>query len=236
MKPVNFRQKMNKINVIQSNPVVPSRNISKINKIKEKTFELLSTSTLHGLSRLTKAKINKKKFFIFMWFTFILTSFSAGSFFVIDNIIDYLKFNTVTTIDLINERESQFPTVSICGYPRINLSLEKTILNVRFDRIDIKNFSQIFEEYYDSVYGKCFRFNSGKNIYNQSIPILSSSTSGKPNDLKINLYADIPNKYDFSELLIYIHNHSSPPFDIDNGGKSIFIIILCTYSSRVIYF
>ena len=97
--------------------------------------------------------------------TFISTF--AGSYFVINNIFDFLKYNTVTSLDTINEQQSPFPTISICGFTSLNMSIEKLFLRVKFDRIDETNLSRIIEEYNDNVYGQCFRLNSGRNIYNE---------------------------------------------------------------------
>lgn len=154
-----------------------------------------------------------------MWFTFIFTSSITCSYFVIKSIVEYFNYNTVTTIDVINEQQSQFPTISFCiPYLNDNSKINEIISNVRFDRIDITNLSQVFEQYTDNVFGNCFRFNSGKNIYNETLEILNSTTGGKPNDLKINFYLQIPFGFDFVELIIFIHNHTSIPYDMDYGG------------------
>ncbi len=107
-----------------------------------------------------------------MWIIVTFISTCAGSYFVIDNIIDFLKYNTVTTLQEVYEQQPQFPTVSICGFTSLNMSIDKLFLRVRFDRIDETNLSKIIEEYNDNVYGQCFRFNSGRNIYNETYDIL----------------------------------------------------------------
>jgi hypothetical protein len=188
---------------------------NKVKRIKKRTRELLEVSTTHGLPNIVRAK---NLTILIMWIIVTFISTCAGSYFVIDNIIDFLKYNTVTSLETINEQQSQFPTVSICGYPSLNISIDKLILRVKFDRIDETNLSRFFEEFTDSVYGKCFRYNSGRNIYNETYDILNATKSGKPNNLKMNFYLDIPDGYDYSVILFYIHNKSSPPYDMDNGG------------------
>jgi hypothetical protein len=188
---------------------------NKIKKIKKKTSKLLKVSTFHGLPNIVRAK---KAIIIIMWIIVTFLSTCAGSYFIIDDIIDFFKYNTVTTLQEVYEQQSQFPTISICGYPPLNMSIDKLFLRVRFDRIDETNLSKIFEEFNDNVYGKCFRYNSGRNMYKETNDILNATKSGKPNNLKMNFYVDIPDGYDFSELLIFIHNHSSPPYEMENGG------------------
>ena len=49
------------------------------------------------------------------------------------------------------------------------------ILKFTFKNEELKDDMQNhFESYTDTAYGKCYRFNSGKNISNQSIPIKTS--------------------------------------------------------------
>jgi hypothetical protein len=187
----------------------------KIKKIKKRAHELLEVSTAHGLPNIMRAK---KRVIITMWIIVTFISTCAGSYFVIDNIIDFLKYNTVTTLETIKEQQSQFPTISICGNPPLNMSIDKLFLRVRFDRIDETNLSKIIEEYNDNVYGQCFRYNSGRNIYNETYDILNATKSGKPNNLKMKFYVDIPDGYDFPGIVFFMHNHSSPPYDMDNGG------------------
>jgi len=190
-------------------------NKEKLQKIKEKTSSLLEVSTAHGLPNIVRAK---NVTILIMWSIVTFVSTCACFYFVIDNILDFLKYNTVTTFQEVYEQQSQFPTISICGYPSINKSLDKLLLKVRFDRIDETNLSRIFEEFNDNVFGKCFRYNSGRNIYNETYDILNATESGKPNNLKMNFYVDVPDGYDFSEIAFFIHNHSSPPYEMDNGG------------------
>jgi hypothetical protein len=58
-----------------------------------------------------------------MWIIVTFISTCAGLYFVIDNIIDFLKYNTVTSLETINEQQSQFPTISICAYPSLNMKI-----------------------------------------------------------------------------------------------------------------
>jgi len=204
-----------RVKKLEEQSLIINNGESKVKRIKKRTRELLEVSTTHGLPNIVRAK---NLTILIMWIIVTFISTCAGSYFVIDNIIDFLKYNTVTSLETINEQQSQFPTVSICGFTSLNMSIDKLFLRVRFDRIDETNLSKIIEEYNDNVYGQCFRYNSGRNIYNETYDILNATKSGKPNNLKMNFYVDIPDGYDFPELLIFIHNHSSPPYDMDNGG------------------
>ena len=188
---------------------------SKLIKIKERSYELLLLSSAHGLPRLLKAK---KLFFTLMWLLFLLSSILMGSYFVINTILDYLNFNTTSNIKIINEQRAQFPTLAFCSYPKSNASLNETILRLRFDAVDEYDAGSLMEEFNDDYYGKCFRFNSGKNAYNQTIDILSSDVAGFENGFNLNVYLSVPRMYDFIEMILFIYNHSLPPLNLYNSG------------------
>jgi hypothetical protein len=187
----------------------------KSEKIKKIIIETLSSSTAHGIPNILKSN---NLFLIIFWSIVCGISLCVGSYFVIDNVLDYLEYHTVTTISVINEKQTQFPTISICSHPSINKTLNETFLRVRFDRVFEANVGKYFEQFEDPVFGKCFRFNSGRNVYGEKLDILNSTTNGRPNGLRIEVFVDMPKEYDFVELIINIHNHSTPPYNIDYGG------------------
>jgi hypothetical protein len=188
---------------------------TKLIKIKERSYELLLLSSAHGLPRLLKAK---KLFFTLMWLLFLLSSIFLGSYFVINTVLDYLKFYTNSNIKIINEQRAQFPTIAFCSYPKTNATLNETILRLRFDAVDEYDAGSLMEEFNDDYYGKCFRFNSGKNAYDQKIEILSSDVPGFDNGFNLNVYLRVPRMYDFTEMIFFIYNHSLPPLNLYNSG------------------
>ena len=210
---------------------------TKWRKIKTRISHQLLSSTAHGLPNILRTK---QIFIKLIWFIFIFFSTCVGSYFVIDNIIDYLKYKTTTTISIVNENSVEFPTISFCGHPAINTSLEETIMSIRYDNIYETNFSKVFSEFHNPVYGKCYRFNSGRNMYGQKLDILNSTSSGKPNGLTIKLYLKVPEQYDYAELLVSIHNHSAPS-EYENGafwvkpGSWNFYEVERTVSERYIF-
>jgi len=157
---------------------------SKSKKIQNRALQLLLQTSAHGIPRLLRAK---RIFFIIMWFAFIMVSTGFGAYFIVKNTMDYLDYKAVTTINVIDEYKSQFPTISFCGSPNFNQSIDDLILRVRFEKFFLQNYSNIFETFNDSVYGKCYRFNSGKNLYGETIPIVNSSNSGQSYGLRIDI-------------------------------------------------
>ena len=102
-------------------------NESKIKSIKKRTFELLEVSTAHGIPNIIRAK---QMLPIIIWSFLTILSTSVGSYYVIDNIFEYLKFSTITTIEIIDEQKGEFPAITICADPSFNTSLNETILKL----------------------------------------------------------------------------------------------------------
>ena len=188
-----------------------NRNTKYKNKHKERIKELLSASTAHGIPNIVKSDYLIIKI---MWAIFFIASTCAGSYFTLDSILDYFKFNTITTIQVIGEEQPEFPTVSLCGFPQFNSSVESIISKIKFQNDYKNNLSSVFEEFDDPVFSKCFRFNSRKD--NQSL--LKTSTTGLSHNLRIQFDLKVPDEFDFAELLINIHNESDPPYSMENGG------------------
>jgi len=151
-----------------------------------------------------------------MWSFLTITSASIGSYYVIDAVLGYLRFKTVSKIEVITEKQVPFPAISICAYPNFNNSFNKTNSYTRFNDILETDFNK-YEEFYDVILGKCFRYNSGKNIYNHSYEIHKSTIKGIKYGYRVNMFIQIPNEYDFVEIYLFIHNQSLPPFDTFSG-------------------
>ena len=93
---------------------------------------------------------------------------------------DFLKYETITSVRIKTEREPQIPTLSFCAYPPFDpsTSIDQIVLKAKQERVEIKNISRIVEEFSGPAYGKCFRLNSGKNMNNETVNILTSTESG----------------------------------------------------------
>jgi len=178
---------------------------AKCKKIKKKARDLLEVSTSHGIPNIVRTK---NIFILIMWIICTLTSTCTCSFFVIDSVLNYLKYHTVINNQIINEPQAQFPAISICAKPSFNSTyyLNQTFSFSIFNNVFQNNVSQYFEEYNDNILNKCFRYNSGNSIQNSTI-------SGYKFGLKLGIKLDIPDGYDFTEVVVFIHNQSLPPID-----------------------
>jgi len=216
---IEKKQKVDKSKAHASISQLPSTPLgspeNRMAKMKKSLSGFMLNSSANGIPNIIRAK---SLFFKLIWTICFVISACTGAYYTVDSIFDYLKYNTVTTFDVIAENQSQFPAITICAYPRLNNSIDETVLKVKFQGAYETNFSQVFEVINDSVYGKCFRYNSGKSLNGLTIDILNVTTTGEPNNLRMNLYLELPKENDFGHILVNIHNHSSPPYDIPNGG------------------
>jgi hypothetical protein len=224
LKMAFFLKKSNhlKINNPSNSIGIVNNNINikptKFERIRKKTKEILLTSTVHGIPNIIRSENILMKI---IWLLFILLFTISGSWNITKIIVGYTKYSPITTISIVDEHESEFPAISFCFYPPLvgNMSFDETF--IKFDKINLTdNKSYYFQEYEDPIYNKCFRINSGKSLNsNKAVEILKSSMEGQTNGLKLemNIYG-IPKEMDFFELIVNVHNRSTPPFDISNGG------------------
>jgi hypothetical protein len=183
---------------------------------KTQIKEILSISSLAYLL----SPIRSKRFCIkIIWTVFLTACFFASIFYVALNILDYLQYDTTTSIYEINESESEFPTVSICSISDRNLSIK--IIFLRFQNVILTEENQNhIESFTDSEYGTCFRFNSGQNMLNESIPIKKAKKSGLNGGLWINFFLNSSLIND-DILIIHIHNYTQMPATIYQKGHFI---------------
>ena len=159
-------------------------NLSKLQRIKNKNFGSFFWDFSTWPTQ-TNQTYTPETFILFLHLRslIILGLFAYGSYLIIIGIIDYTKYKSVIDYQYIIEKQSLFPTISICAFPNFNKTqqLNDAILRFQFDDIYYTNLTNYFEEYNDTVYGKCLRFNSGINIYNQTYDLFNSTLSGRLN-------------------------------------------------------
>ena len=199
---------------VESRPLKSILKTEKLNELKFKLNDLLSRSSAHGIPNIVASN---NLFIKTMWFIIFCLSTVVCFYLTIMIIFDYLEFATVTTLSIIPESQSQFPTITFCGNPAFNKSIDQIIISTQFEQIR-KNETQNYEELNDLSYGRCFRYNSGRNLKGERIDLLNSTASGYFNRLRISFYLDIPEDDDFAEILFFIHNSSSYPLEMENEG------------------
>ncbi len=75
-----------------------------------------------------------------------------------------------------------------------------------------------FEQFTSILYGPCFRFNSGKNMRNESIPIKNSNIGGRDDSLDFKFK-------DRVRLIVWVHNQTTPPLiqDWNNHDNPVMV-------------
>ncbi len=163
--------------------------------------KLRTTSLQFFLKPFRSSRLTVKLF----WTLFLILSILYSVYNLFLNIFDYLNYDVTTSFDTIIEHESQFPTISFCSEYDTNFHLD--LLEFKFNyRNLLANWKNHFEIYTDTSYGRCYRFNSGKNTSNQAIEIENSKKNELFDGLQLKFYSNTT--FDFGSLLVYIHNHT----------------------------
>lgn len=82
------------------------------NKLKEKLIYLTSISTAHCIPKVSRPN---RKCLKVMWLFITFVCICLCAYFAIVAFIEYLNYSTESLINIINEEEADFPSVSICS-------------------------------------------------------------------------------------------------------------------------
>jgi hypothetical protein len=188
---------------------------TRINSDKDYKTSIRDIISSSSLAYLISPIRSKRLLIKLVWIIFLIGFLFASIYYVVLNVLDYLQYETTTSIFTINEQEAEFPTVSFCSEEDSDFDFK--LLYFTFKNEDLKNeWQNHFESYTDATYGKCYRFNSGRNMSNQTIPI-KRSTSGRNEGFWLNLYYNST----IDEVTLVMHNHTQMPTTISN--KAFFI-------------
>lgn len=142
---------------------------------------------------------------------FLITSLCLSVYFVTTNIIEYLNYDTTTSIETIYENEANLPAISFCSFKEKFINIKVLMLNNQI----IKEWENYFEKIPDYSYGMCYRLNSGFNFSNQITSIRKQKHSGFDYGFSIEFYSNS------EQILLSIHNQTTRPLSIQ---KNFYIV------------
>ena len=130
-------------------------------------FKFLNSTTIHGLSNI--ARSNSYIASILWLFIFIISS--AGlCYFQTYGIMNYLNFDVITNIKIIQERRMLLPTITFCNMnsykDNMNYSIEDMLVYCKYENIYCTN-PYRFTEVQLSSY-KCYSFNNASQLFKTS--------------------------------------------------------------------
>ena len=91
--------------------------------------EIISVSSIQFI---TSPFRTKRLVIKLAWTSFLIIFFCLSINYCIENLNDYLNFDTITSIQTINEQESDFPTISFCS--NFDSSFDIKILHIWFNK------------------------------------------------------------------------------------------------------
>jgi amiloride-sensitive sodium channel subunit alpha len=173
-------------------------------KFKKQAIEIMSTTTCHGIPNIIKAR--KNPCLAFMWTVSFLVCTGYFSYLTIISIQNYLSYQVITSINIVNESPTLFPTVTLCNLNGFFLKadlINETLISCRFNNQPC-SFEDILVAHLSS-YGNCLRFNYNPNDLKKTY-VAGKYTGG----LILELFAGVPDN--FSSLSqgygfhIFVHN------------------------------
>ena len=208
---------------------------SKLEQCRAVAVRVCASSKLHGLTNIVVTQNVAVKL---MWSMLLLISTGGCIYFLTKVSFDYMNYEVITKIHSISQNPMLFPAFVICNLYNPNNTIDKMLFSCAFDKNEVcgpSDFEVIYV--YDQVNFemlKCFRFNSGWNVLNQSVPLREASTSGYLHGLHMKLY--LPNQNEFITYAL-IHNHVRPIynelFHIIDGGHTTDIILDKTVETKL---
>jgi len=168
-------------------------------RIKNKSIELILASSSHGLPRIFRTK---RKSIKIMWlFLFILFSIIC-IYMVYSTIINYLKYEVITKIDVTKEIPAEFPAVTIINLrnTKCNASLSKIMIACQFSNQACNE--NDFEMFVDKLGYVSYKFK-------KKLSYLAGAYFGL--SVLIKLKDDSNQTGLIKGLRLIVHNHSSDP-------------------------
>ena len=129
------------------------------------------------------------------------------------NDIMNMKNTNVKLLDYNVLLKYNSPYVTNEDRKKIGYSLEDMLISCKF--ADVVCNASDFEWKFDKFFGNCYDFNTGRNSFNQTIPIKKNYNSGFRAGLQLELYVGMPEYLEqyspFKGAIIYISNTTSSP-------------------------
>ncbi len=91
-------------------------------KISETVKEWCETSTIHGPGNISR---NRSYFLKLIWFICLVLSSAYCSYLIAQSVVLYFSYPVSTSIKIITEQPTSFPTISFCSLNQFNLSYLK---------------------------------------------------------------------------------------------------------------
>lgn len=133
-------------------------------------------------------------FFRMFWFVLVLCGILIAIFCAYQTIAAYLTYNFYETKSNM-KAEPIFPAVIICDHYQV-LSFNDSFCKFNSNKCRPLDFVSVhIIETDENRIHKCYKLNSGKNMYGNSIDFKSSSKKGIDNGLNLILYSRSNNEY-----------------------------------------
>ena len=163
--------------------------------LKVTSVEFFSSSTIHGLPKIAKAKHTFSKL---TWTIFLCIALASSSFLIYDKVTNYLEYQVITNSQKLTENSPEFPTVTICA----KYSRGWRTKTCWFNGEPCNN------TYFKRKNDACFDFNSGLIWGDGNDQIAIETLRSKQKGSLYGLRLVMTSNYRLERFKIYINNHS----------------------------
>jgi hypothetical protein len=138
--------------------------------LKNILIESASVSTMHGLPNFVRTD---RSLIRIIWAICFLAAFGICAYLIIESILDYLKFDVITTVKVIKEPYAEFPALMLCNKNNFNDNLYEQLLNESiinrsylksFNRRNLSNLTKELETLKIKIFAFISRANATSNF------------------------------------------------------------------------
>ena len=168
VKPLPTNQQPNvELNTQDKKPKTPKRS-NLLFLIYKAVKEILANSTSHGIPNIVRSDSLITKL---VWLVFLLASTGLCAYLVVQSILNYASFDVNAKLRVVDEREAQFPTITICNEQKLTTSYALKFLNeiatennLTLHQAFAKSFSMLQNKNYTDEFKKRLGFNMYDNL------------------------------------------------------------------------
>jgi hypothetical protein len=177
----------------------------KLGMISKSLSEILSQSTAYGLPRISQTK---RIIFKFFWLIYFIGGSCVSIWQIIKAVNNYYEYTVVTKIETKYQQPTPFPTISFCpDFEKAfdNRSIQSILESCTNTKLrDCKINSSLYFSSFETYRGTCYRLNGGKDMNEQSVPIINSTIGGRDDGFRLIFNTN-------SSIHIWVHEPLSPP-------------------------
>ena len=178
--------------------------------IKEKFVEFSSVSTSHGYPNIFRTKYRSIKI---LWLFCLSIAIGVCLLLLIRGIKAYLEYGVITNIDVIDERPTLFPTITICELEKFQTEFAADLFRETYFKEYGKNLDDDIDNFNNTIYNKIYKLATAKaaspsfgDANRRKLGYIFNDWCSFNNDYSLCTYYDFKWNYDYTYGNCYKYN------------------------------